>query len=47
MAQTSALAQLFQKHQQQILEAWIKQQLAAASLRADRMTFAKPASPGA
>jgi len=35
MAQTSALAQLFQKHQQQILEAWIKQQLAAASLRAD------------
>jgi rsbT co-antagonist protein RsbR len=34
MAQTS-LAQLFQKHQQQILEAWIKQQLAAASLRAD------------
>ena len=35
MAQTSALAQLFQKHQQQILDAWIKQQLAAASLRAD------------
>jgi rsbT co-antagonist protein RsbR len=35
MAHTSALAQLFQKHQQQILEAWIKQQLAAASLRAD------------
>ena len=35
MAQTSALAQLFQKHQQQILEAWIKQQLAAASLRSD------------
>jgi rsbT co-antagonist protein RsbR len=35
MAQTSALAQLFQKHQQQILETWIKQQLAAASLRAD------------
>jgi rsbT co-antagonist protein RsbR len=35
MAQTSALAQLFQKHEQQILEAWIKQQLAAASLRAD------------
>ena len=34
MTQTS-LAQLFQKHQQQILEAWIKQQLAAASLRAD------------
>ena len=35
MVQTSAVAQLFQKHQQQILEAWIKQQLAAASLRAD------------
>jgi rsbT co-antagonist protein RsbR len=35
MGQTSALAQLFQKHQQQILDAWIKQQLAAASLRAD------------
>jgi len=35
MAQTSALAQLFQKHQQQILDAWIKQQLAATSLRAD------------
>ena len=34
MAQTS-LAQLFQKHQQQILDAWIKQQLAAASLRSD------------
>jgi len=34
MTQTS-LAQLFQKHEQQILEAWIKQQLAAASLRAD------------
>ena len=27
MGQTS-LAQLFQKHQQQILEAWIRQQLA-------------------
>ena len=35
MAQTSALAQLFQKHQQQILDGWIKQQLAATSLRAD------------
>jgi rsbT co-antagonist protein RsbR len=35
MAQTSAVAQLFQKHQQQILDAWIKQQLAATSLRAD------------
>jgi rsbT co-antagonist protein RsbR len=35
MGQTSALAQLFQKHQQQILDAWIKQQLAAASLRSD------------
>ena len=35
MAPTSALAQLFQKHQQQILDAWIKQQLAATSLRAD------------
>ena len=35
MVQTSALAQLFQKHQQQILDAWIKQQLAATSLRAD------------
>ena len=34
MAQTS-LAQLFQKHQQQILEEWVKQQLGAASLRAD------------
>src|SRR6266850_8139611 len=34
MAQTS-LVQLFQKHQQQILEEWVKQQLGAASLRAD------------
>ena len=34
MAQTS-LAQLFQKHQQQILEEWIRQQLGAASLRSD------------
>jgi rsbT co-antagonist protein RsbR len=34
MAQTS-LAQFFQKHQQQILEEWVKQQLGAASLRAD------------
>jgi len=35
MAQTSALAQLFQKHQQQILEEWVKQQRGAASLRSD------------
>jgi rsbT co-antagonist protein RsbR len=35
MGQTSALAQLFQKHQQQILQEWVKQQLGAASLRAD------------
>ncbi len=35
MAQTSALAQLFQKHQQKILEEWIRQQLGAASLRSD------------
>jgi rsbT co-antagonist protein RsbR len=35
MAPTSALAQLFQKHQPQILDAWIQQQLAATSLRAD------------
>ena len=34
MAQTS-LAQLFQKHQQQILEEWLRQQLGAASLRSD------------
>jgi rsbT co-antagonist protein RsbR len=34
MTQTS-LAQLFQKHQQQILEDWIRQQLGAASLRSD------------
>ena len=34
MAQTS-LAQLFQKHQQQILEEWVKQQRGAASLRSD------------
>ena len=34
MAQTS-LAQLFQKHQQQILEDWIRQQLGAATLRSD------------
>ena len=34
MGQTS-LAQLFQKHQQQILEDWIRQQLGAASLRSD------------
>ena len=36
MAQTS-LAQLFQKHQQQILEDWIRQQLGAATLRSDLM----------
>jgi rsbT co-antagonist protein RsbR len=35
MAQTSAVAQLFQKHQQQILEEWLRQQLGAASLRSD------------
>ena len=34
MVQTS-LAQLFQKHQQQILEDWIRQQLGAATLRSD------------
>ena len=34
MGQTS-LAQLFQKHQQQILEDWIRQQLGAATLRSD------------
>ena len=34
MAQTS-LAQFFQKHQQQILEEWVKQQLGAANLRSD------------
>jgi len=34
MTQTS-LAQLFQKHQQQILEDWIRQQLGAESLRSD------------
>ena len=34
MAQTS-LAQLFQKHQHQILEDWIRQQLGAATLRSD------------
>ena len=34
MTQTSQ-AQLFQKHQQQILEDWIRQQLGAASLRSD------------
>jgi rsbT co-antagonist protein RsbR len=34
MAQTS-LAQHFQKHQQQILEEWLRQQLGAASLRSD------------
>lgn len=34
MAQTS-LAQLFQKHQQQILDEWVKQQLGAASRRSD------------
>ena len=32
MAQTSSLAQHFQKHQQQILEEWIKQQLAGREL---------------
>jgi rsbT co-antagonist protein RsbR len=35
MAQTSALAELFQKHQQKILEEWIRQQLGAAGLRSD------------
>ena len=34
MTQTS-LAQLFQKHQQQILDEWVKQQLGAASRRSD------------
>jgi rsbT co-antagonist protein RsbR len=35
MALTSTLAQLFQKHQQKILEEWTRQQLGAASLRSD------------
>jgi rsbT co-antagonist protein RsbR len=35
MALTSTLAQLFQKHQQKIVEEWTRQQLGAASLRSD------------